>query len=58
MADWVADNRHHLLTTSMSEYTRSGVVGRPPLETAEKGKAVRAPLPDSFAPVLDTLQRA
>ena len=27
-ADWVADDRRHLLTTGMGEYTRSGVIGR------------------------------
>ncbi len=41
-ADWVADDRRHLLTTGMSEYTRSGVIGRPSLASAEKGKALLA----------------
>jgi creatinine amidohydrolase len=31
-ADWVADDRRHLLTTGMREYTQSGVIGRPSLE--------------------------
>jgi creatinine amidohydrolase len=56
-ADWVADNRRHLLTTGMREYTRSGVIGRPSLASAEKGKAVLASLVDSFASVLEILQR-
>lgn len=56
-ADWVADDRRHLLTTGMGEYTRSGVIGRPSLATAEKGKAVLASLVDSFASVLEVLQR-
>jgi creatinine amidohydrolase len=56
-ADWVADDRRHLLTTGMGEYTRSGVIGRPSLATAEKGKAVLASLVDSFASVLEILQR-
>lgn len=56
-ADWVADDRRHLLTTGMGEYTRSGVIGRPSLATAEKGKAVLASLVDSFASVLELLQR-
>src|SRR5260370_34669137 len=30
-ADWVADDRRHLLTTGMREYTHSGVIGRPSL---------------------------
>ncbi len=56
-ADWVANDRRHLLTTGMQEYTRSGVIGRPSLGTAEKGKAVLAALAESFAPVLEILQR-
>jgi len=54
-ADWVADDRRHLLTTGMGEYTRSGVIGRPSLGSAEKGKAVLASLTGSFAPVLEIL---
>jgi creatinine amidohydrolase len=30
-ADWIADDRRHLLTTGMSEYTKNGVIGRPSL---------------------------
>ena len=56
-ADWVADDRRHLLTTGMGEYTRSGVIGRPSLATAEKGKAVLASLAESFPSVLEILQR-
>ena len=57
-ADWTADDRRHLLTTGMSEYTQSGVIGRPSLASAEKGKALLASLVESFAPVLEILQRA
>ena len=57
-ADWVADDRRHLLVTGMGEYTASGVIGRPSLATAEKGKAVLASLTGSFGPVLDILLRA
>jgi creatinine amidohydrolase len=57
-ADWTADDRRHLLTTGMSEYTQSGVIGRPSLASAEKGKAVLASLAESFASVLEILQRA
>jgi creatinine amidohydrolase len=57
VADWVADDRRHLLTTGMKEYTPSGVVGRPSLGSAEKGKAVLASLVGSFAAVLEILQR-
>lgn len=56
-ADWVADDRRHLLTTGMGEYTRSGVIGRPSLAKAEKGEAVLASLVDSFASMLEILQR-
>jgi creatinine amidohydrolase len=56
-ADWVADDRRHLLTTGMGEYTRSGVIGRPSLGSAEKGKAVLAALVTGFAAVLEILQR-
>src|SRR5215469_287700 len=52
-----ADDRRHLLTTGMGEYTRSGVIGRPSLGSADKGKAVLASLVDSFAPVLEILRR-
>jgi creatinine amidohydrolase len=57
-ADWVADDRRHLLTTGMSEYTRSGVIGRPSLASAEKGKALLASLVERFASVLEILPRA
>lgn len=56
-ADWVANDRRHLLTTGMGEYTRSGVIGRPSLGSAEKGKAALASLVDSFASAMEILQR-
>ena len=56
-ADWVANDRRHLLTTGLEEYTRSGVIGRPSLGSAEKGKAVLASLVESFARVLEIVQR-
>lgn len=51
-ADWTADDRRHLLTTGMAEYTRSGVIGRPSLATHEKGEAVLRSLTENFASVL------
>lgn len=48
-ADWIASDRPHLLTLGMSAYTRSGVIGRPSLGTAEKGKAALDSLAASFA---------
>jgi creatinine amidohydrolase len=47
-SDFVADDRRHLLTLGMSGYTESGVIGRPSLGSAEKGKALLASLADSF----------
>ncbi|WP_210575167.1 creatininase family protein [Streptomyces sp. GESEQ-4] len=47
-ADFVADDRRHLLTRGMSAYTDSGVIGRPSLGSAEKGKALLESLADSF----------
>lgn len=54
-ADWTADDRRHLLTAGMRAYTDSGVIGRPSLATAEKGKAVLASLTESFAGTLEAL---
>ncbi|MEU0591186.1 MULTISPECIES: creatininase family protein [Streptomyces] len=48
-ADCVADDRRHLLSLGMSAYTASGVIGRPSLGSAEKGKELLASLADSFA---------
>jgi creatinine amidohydrolase len=56
-ADWVADDRRHLLTTGMGEYTRTGVIGRPSLASTEKGKALLASLVDLFAPLLEMLRK-
>ena len=39
----------------MSGYTTSGVIGRPSLGSAEKGKAVLASLIQAFADVLRVL---
>jgi creatinine amidohydrolase len=57
-ADWVADDRRHLLTTGVGDYTHSGVIGRPSLASAEKGKEVLASLVENFAYVLEILRRA
>jgi creatinine amidohydrolase len=54
-ADWVAGDRRHLLVKGMTAYTRSGVIGRPSLGSADKGKAVLASLVHSFADVLSAL---
>ncbi|MGA5321291.1 creatininase family protein [Streptomyces seoulensis] len=49
-ADFTADDRRHLLTTGMSAYTESGVIGRPSLASAEKGKGLLAGLVENFEP--------
>ncbi|MGW4933542.1 creatininase family protein [Streptomyces sp. NPDC004166] len=46
--DFIADDRRHLLTLGMSAYTESGVIGRPSLASADKGKRLLAALSDSF----------
>lgn len=38
-ADWIADDRRHLLTTGMSAYTTSGVIGRPSPSRAPSASA-------------------
>jgi creatinine amidohydrolase len=43
-ADHDADDRRHLLSDGMKRYTSSGVIGRPSLATADKGKAALAEL--------------
>jgi creatinine amidohydrolase len=48
-ADSLADERRHLLTLGMPAYTESGVIGRPSLASAVKGKELLAGLVDSFA---------
>ncbi|MFE0514573.1 creatininase family protein [Streptomyces sp. NPDC058964] len=54
-ADFTADDRRHLLTVGMSAYTESGVIGRPSLGSAEKGKALLASLADSFGAYFELL---
>jgi creatinine amidohydrolase len=54
-ADHTADDRRHLLTVGMSAYTDSGVIGRPSLGSAQKGKALLASLADSFGTLVPLL---
>ncbi|MFD1149575.1 creatininase family protein [Saccharothrix hoggarensis] len=51
--DHLADDRPHLLTRGLAPYTPSGVVGRPSLASAEKGRDVLAALVGAFGPYLD-----
>lgn len=57
-ADAVADDRRHLLTVGMSAYTASGVIGRPSLGSADKGRELLAALTASFAPYFALLTEA
>ncbi|MCF3129337.1 MULTISPECIES: creatininase family protein [Streptomyces] len=57
-ADFVADDRRHLLTVGMSAYTESGVIGRPSLGSAEKGKELLASLAESFGAYAELLTSA
>jgi creatinine amidohydrolase len=55
-ADHEAPSRPHLLTLGMRGYTTSGVIGRPSLATAEKGKALLDAFVDLAASHLDLLR--
>jgi creatinine amidohydrolase len=57
-ADHLANERPGLLTAGMSAYTSSGVIGRPSLSTATKGKAALISLVESFAACLRLLDDA
>ncbi|MGH8896716.1 MAG: creatininase family protein [Egibacteraceae bacterium] len=53
--DHLANPRPHLLVTGMRGCTDNGVIGRPSLATAEKGRAVLDSLTASFADHLKVL---
>jgi creatinine amidohydrolase len=55
-ADWTANDRRHLLVQGMAAYTSSGILGRPSLGSADKGKAILASLVQGFADVLRVLK--
>ncbi|WP_228801790.1 creatininase family protein, partial [Nocardia puris] len=56
-ADHDASDRPHLLVTGMTEYTDNGIIGRPSLAKATKGKAALESLAQSFADHLTALGR-
>ncbi|TDB90233.1 creatininase family protein [Actinomadura sp. KC216] len=56
-ADHLADDRRHLLTSGMTAYTASGVIGRPSLARAGKGRDVLASLVAAFGDRLAALQQ-
>jgi creatinine amidohydrolase len=53
--DELADERNRMLTRGLVAYTASGVVGRPSLASAAKGRDALANLAESFADVLAAL---
>jgi creatinine amidohydrolase len=55
-ADFEAHDRRFLLTTGMAGYTKTGIVGRPSLATAEKGTAILTALSAAFRSHLAQLQ--
>jgi creatinine amidohydrolase len=55
-SDHVADDREHLLSLGLAAYTESGVVGRPSLASADKGRDVLASLVASFGELLSALR--
>ena len=53
--DHTADDRRHLGVLGMSAYTKSGVIGRPSLATAEKGRAALSHLVGAAQHILKIL---
>lgn len=56
-ADHLADDRRHLLTSGMAAYTASGVIGRPSLADARKGRDALRSLVAAFGDRLAALQQ-
>ncbi|TQK50868.1 creatinine amidohydrolase [Streptomyces sp. SLBN-118] len=54
-SDFLADDRKHLLTLGMKALTDSGVIGRPSMASADKGKDLLASLVESFGEYLSLL---
>ncbi len=55
VADHIATSRPLFLTQGVRGYSRTGVIGRPSLATAEKGKAALVDLVVRFSPHLEAL---
>jgi creatinine amidohydrolase len=47
-ADHVSDDRRHLLTLGMAGYTETGVIGRPSLASADKGRRLLGAFSELF----------
>jgi creatinine amidohydrolase len=56
-ADHLADDRRHLLTTGMAAYTGTGVIGRPSLARADKGRDALRNLVAAFGDRLAVLHQ-
>ncbi len=54
-ADWIADDRRHLLSEGVKAYSTTGVIGRPSLATAEKGHKLLDAFSAQFKPYRDLL---
>lgn len=54
--DHLADDRRHLLTTGMPRYAESGVIGRPSLASADKGRDLLSALVTTFGDHLAALR--
>ena len=55
-ADFDVRDRRYLLTTGMAGYTKSGIIGRPSVATAEKGRALLDAFSATFRNHLAQLQ--
>ena len=55
-ADHLASERRHLLTVGMRDYTESGIIGRPSLATAEKGRLLLESFSEQFKHYLGQLR--
>ena len=55
-ADFAVSDRRYLLTTGMVGYTKTGIIGRPSLATAEKGRALLDAFSVAFREHLGQLQ--
>ncbi|MBB5778665.1 creatininase family protein [Nonomuraea jabiensis] len=53
--DHIADDRNDLLTVGMEAYTKTGVIGRPSLATADKGRTVLDHLGKAFRSCLRSI---
>ncbi|MGH3848547.1 MAG: creatininase family protein, partial [Pseudonocardiaceae bacterium] len=55
-ADFIADDRRHLLTVGVRGYSESGVIGKPSLATSDKGRQLLEAFSLQFKPYLAQLR--